>query len=52
MKPTAVICDIDGTLAHMNDRSPYDTTKYSEDSKDTTVAFIFCLLYTSPSPRD
>jgi len=41
MKPTAVICDIDGTLAHMNDRSPYDTTKYSEDSKDTTVAFIF-----------
>jgi uncharacterized HAD superfamily protein len=47
MKPTlpkAVICDIDGTLAHMNVRSPYDTTRYSEDSKDDFVHYLFSIL--------
>lgn len=44
MKPTAVICDIDGTLAHMNDRSPYDPTKYLEDSKDDFVHWAFARL--------
>ena len=39
--PNAIIVDIDGTLAHMNGRSPYD---YSEavltDTVDTTIAEI------------
>ena len=39
--PIAVICDIDGTLAHMNGRSPYDPTRYYEDTKDDTIHFIF-----------
>jgi predicted kinase len=33
----AIIVDIDGTLAHMNDRSPYDASKYSEDTADPTI---------------
>lgn len=37
MKPTAIIVDIDGTLAHMNDRSPYDPSKYHEDTVDEVV---------------
>jgi hypothetical protein len=32
--PRAVIFDIDGTLAHMNGRSPYDPSKYHEDTVD------------------
>jgi len=36
-KPTpdtiAVICDIDGTLAHMVNRDPHDPTKYLDDEK-------------------
>ena len=36
--PKAIICDIDGTLAHMNGRSPYDYTKVSEDTLDEVVA--------------
>jgi hydroxymethylpyrimidine pyrophosphatase-like HAD family hydrolase len=42
--PNAVICDIDGTLAHMNGRSPYDPTKYHEDIKDDFVHRLFALL--------
>lgn len=44
MKPIAVICDIDGTLAHMNGRSPYDPTRYHEDTKDDTVHYIFARI--------
>ncbi len=44
MKPTAVICDIDGTLAHMVNRSPYDPTKYLDDEKDDFVHFAFARL--------
>lgn len=33
----AIICDIDGTLAHFNGRSPYDFTKVSEDTKDGKI---------------
>ena len=44
MKPIAVICDIDGTLAHMNKRSPYDTSRYHEDSKDETIHYVFSRL--------
>lgn len=39
-KPKAIIVDIDGTLAHMVDRSPYDPTKYHEDIIDETVREI------------
>lgn len=36
-KPRAIIVDIDGTLAHMNGRSPYDYTQVSTDTVDETV---------------
>ncbi len=54
MKPTlpnAVICDIDGTLAHMNGRSPYDPTKYHEDIKDDFVHRLFSLLTSNGEVR-
>lgn len=35
--PSAIICDIDGTLAHIVSRSPYDWSRVSEDTVDTTV---------------
>lgn len=35
-----IICDIDGTLAHMLDRSPYDPTKYHTDYADEVVVDI------------
>lgn len=41
MKPTAVICDIDGTLAHMVNRGPYDTSRYMEDEPDYFIRDIF-----------
>jgi Straboviridae polynucleotide kinase len=34
---TAIIVDIDGTLAHRNDRSPYDYSKVAEDNVDIDV---------------
>lgn len=37
----AVICDIDGTLAHMTDRSPYDWSRVNEDSIDPVVRSLF-----------
>lgn len=39
-KPTCIIVDIDGTLAHMSGRSPYDYTKVSTDTVDETVREI------------
>jgi len=38
--PKAIICDIDGTLAHMSDRSPYDWSRVGEDTLDKAVASI------------
>lgn len=38
--PYAIIVDIDGTLAHMNGRSPYDGTRYLEDHFDHTIALL------------
>lgn len=39
--PMVVICDIDGTLAHMDGkRSPYDYSKVQGDSADAAVAHI------------
>lgn len=39
-KPAAYIVDIDGTLAKMGDRSPYDYTRVSEDTLHSHVAEI------------
>lgn len=35
--PGAIICDIDGTLAHMNDRDPYDWHRVGEYDIDHAV---------------
>lgn len=40
----AIIIDIDGTLAHMNGRSPYDYTKVSEDEVDEVLPPILRTL--------
>jgi len=40
MKLTAIMVDIDGTLAHMNGRSPYDPSKYHEDTVDPAIRDI------------
>lgn len=37
-KKSAVMCDLDGTLALMNGRSPYDGSKCNEDLLNTPVA--------------
>jgi len=39
--PDAYIFDIDGTLAKMAGRSPYDYTKVSEDKVNTPIAELF-----------
>ena len=38
--PHAILVDIDGTLAHMTNRGPYDTSKYADDDFDDTIANI------------
>lgn len=38
--PEAIICDIDGTLAHMTDRSPYDYSAVLTDVLDKTIEDI------------
>lgn len=38
--PSCIIVDIDGTLAHMTDRGPYDTSRYHTDELDETIARI------------
>lgn len=43
--PKAIIVDIDGTLAHMQGRSPFDPTKYHEDTIDETVKEIVNRYY-------
>lgn len=35
--PTAIICDIDGTLAHMKNRSPYDWGRVGKDDVDPII---------------
>ena len=35
-----IICDIDGTIAHMNGRSPYDGDRVDEDSPDEAIIDI------------
>lgn len=36
-KPMAIMCDIDGTIAHTVDRGPYDEDKVGSDAPDWTV---------------
>jgi len=38
--PRAIICDIDGTLAHIGERSPYDWHRVGEDTLDQVVIDI------------
>jgi predicted kinase len=42
--PWAVLCDIDGTLAHMVNRGPHDASEYLEDEKDERVHWAFARL--------
>jgi predicted kinase len=39
-KPSAVIFDIDGTVAHMSNRSPYEWAKVKEDKVDTMMKIM------------
>lgn len=43
--PEAIICDIDGTLAHMKGRSPYEWDRVGEDVVDFTVWDILIKYY-------
>lgn len=43
-RPEAVIFDIDGTLALMGDRSPYDLEKCGEDTHNTMVVSLLHML--------
>lgn len=43
-KADCFIFDIDGTIAHMEDRNAYDWNRVGEDSLDTNIANIFCAL--------
>lgn len=45
--PHAIVCDIDGTLANMTGRSPYDYSRVSEDTVDTVVLNLLSLLLRS-----
>lgn len=38
--PLAIICDLDGTLAHLNGRSPYDASTCADDLLNEPVAHI------------
>ena len=45
--PTCVLVDIDGTIAHMSGRSPYDYSRVSEDTVDIVVNTLVNTLYDS-----
>nr|DAV53531.1 MAG TPA: polynucleotide kinase [Caudoviricetes sp.] len=45
----AIICDIDGTLAHMHNRSPYDWSKVGEDKADISISWLVNALSASVS---
>lgn len=42
--PSAWLVDVDGTLALMGDRSPYDTTRVSEDEPNETILDLAAVL--------
>ena len=43
--PKAIIVDLDGTLAHMRDRGPFEWDKVGSDALDETVASIVKLFH-------
>ena len=43
--PKAIICDLDGTLALMRDRNPYDATHCDEDDLNEPVARVLRNFY-------
>ena len=43
--PEAINVDIDGTLAHFHNRSPYDWSRVGEDTLDESVASIVKIMY-------
>lgn len=43
--PSAIICDLDGTLALMNGRNPYDASTCEQDSLNQAVAFILRAMH-------
>jgi predicted kinase len=45
--PRAIICDIDGTLAHMDGRTPFEWHKVHTDKLDEPVAEILSRYYTT-----
>ncbi len=49
MLQPAIVCDIDGTLAHMHDRSPYDWNKVGNDKVDIPIAWLTSVLFRSVS---
>lgn len=50
--PEAIIVDIDGTVAHMNGRSPYDYTLVHTDTVDLNVAWLVQLVQTYNAAPD
>ena len=46
-KPKAFLVDIDGTLAHMKNRSPYDWKRVGEDDVDEKIADIVAIIGSS-----
>lgn len=42
--PNAIICDIDGTLAHMHGRGPFEWSGVGEDIVDETIAQLLRIL--------
>lgn len=42
-KPTAILCDIDGTLAHMGNRGPYEWARVGEDIYDDEIGGLIDL---------
>ena len=44
MKPKAIVCDLDGTIAHRGRRDPYDMTRVGADTLDDAVAIIIRAL--------
>lgn len=43
--PTCVLVDIDGTIAHMTGRSPYDYTRVGEDAVDEVIERLVGTLH-------
>lgn len=43
-KEACIICDIDGTLAHMSGRSPYDWKRVGEDSADEPIINLLHMI--------